>query len=134
MQPPGCAGGWEKGAHQRLLRDMDLGPIDPLNARRLEVEVDRLPLFGGAQLAVDTTLVSPLTRDGAAKPRAATMSGAFLELPRLRKEARYPELVGNQCRARLVVLAGEVGGRFSSETDQFFQASPTGRSVRCHSC
>ena len=57
-----------------FLHDMDLGPINPLDARRLVV--DGLPLFGGTQLAVDTTLVRPLTRDGAAKPRAATMSGA----------------------------------------------------------
>ena len=51
-----------------FLRDMDLGPINPLDARRLEVVVDGLPLFSGAQFAVDTTLVCPLTRDGAAKP------------------------------------------------------------------
>ena len=104
-----------------FLRDMDLGPINPLDARRLGVVVDGLALFGGAQLAVDTTLVCPLTRDGAAKPRAATMSGACPEVARRRKEARYPELVGNQGRARLVVLAGEVGGRFSSETAQFLR-------------
>ena len=67
------------------------------------------------------------------EPSAATMSGACLEVAR-RKEARYPELVGNQGRARLVVLAGEVGGRFSSETAQFLGTSPTRRSVRCHSC
>ena len=82
-----------------FLRDMDLGPINPLDARRLEVLVDGLPLFG---LAVDTTLACPLTRDGAAQPRAATMSGACLEVAR-RTEARYPELVANQGRARLVV-------------------------------
>ena len=59
-----------------FLRDMDSVSINPLDTRRLEVVVDGLPLFGGAQLAVDTTLVCPLTRDGAAKPRTATMSGA----------------------------------------------------------
>ena len=37
--------------------------------RGLEVVVDGLPLFQGAQLAVDTTLV-PLTREGAVKPRS----------------------------------------------------------------
>ena len=31
--------------------------------------VDGLPLFQGAQVAVDTTLVCPLTRTGEAKPR-----------------------------------------------------------------
>ena len=39
-----------------FLRDMDLGvPVG--DARRLEVVVDGLPVRGGAQLAVDTTLV-----------------------------------------------------------------------------
>ena len=32
--------------------------------KRVEVVVDGLPLFGGAQLAVDTTLVCALHRDG----------------------------------------------------------------------
>ena len=41
---------------------------------------------------------------------------------RTRKERRYPELVGDHGRARLVVLAGEIGGRFSSETAQFLNA------------
>ena len=99
-----------------FLRDMDLDPINPLDARRLEVVVDGLPMFGGS--SSQSTRRCP---DGAAKPRAATMSGAYLEVARRRKEARYPEFVGNQGRARLVVLAGEVGGRFSSETAQFLQ-------------
>ena len=38
---------------------------------------------------------------------------------RRRKERRHPELVGSRSRARLVVLAVEVGGRFSAETSSF---------------
>ena len=37
---------------------------------------DGLPLFHGAQLAVDTTMVSPLKRDGSTCPRSATVDGA----------------------------------------------------------
>ena len=55
--------------------------------------VDGLPLFQGAQLAVDTTLVCPLTRTGEAKPRTVTESGASLKVARRRKERRYQELV-----------------------------------------
>ena len=44
-----------------LVRDLDLGVVDQFDARRLKVVVDGLPLFQGAQLAVDTTLVCPLT-------------------------------------------------------------------------
>ena len=35
------------------------------------------------------------------------------------KEATYPELVGPRSRCRLVVLGGEVGGRWSAETRSF---------------
>ena len=38
---------------------------------------------------------------------------------RRRKERIYPELVGHRARARLVVLAGEVGGRWSHEVSTF---------------
>ena len=58
--------------------------------------VDGLLLLGGAELAVDTTLVCPLTREGEA--RAATVSGACLTVAKPRKEARYPELVGDHGR------------------------------------
>ena len=95
--------------------------MDQFDTRRLEVVVDGLPLFQGAQLAIDTTLVCPLTREGVAQPRTATVNGARLEVARRRKEARYPELAGDRGRARLVVLAGEVGGRFSDETAQFLR-------------
>ena len=104
-----------------FVRDMDLGAFNLYDTRRLEVVVNGLPLFGGAQLVVDTTLVGPLTREGEAKPRAATVSGACLAVARRRKETRYPELVGDQGRARLVVLAGEVGSRFSLETAHFLR-------------
>ena len=43
-----------------VVRDLDLAAPNVGDARRLEVVVDGLPLFGGAQLAVDTTLVSAL--------------------------------------------------------------------------
>ena len=42
-----------------------------------------------------------------------------LEAARQRKERTYPELVGAHCRARLVVIAIEVGGRWSDETRTF---------------
>ena len=39
---------------------MDLLPLRQVDNRRLEVVVDGLPLFRGAQLAIDTTMVSPV--------------------------------------------------------------------------
>ena len=47
-----------------LVRDLDLVPQGRQDARRLDVVAEGLPLFHGAQLAIDTTLVSPVRRDG----------------------------------------------------------------------
>ena len=56
---------------------------------------DGLPLFGGAQLEVDATLVSPLHCDRSPMPGADVANGAVLVAARRRKE---------RTRARLVVL------------------------------
>ena len=93
-----------------MVRDLDLLPMDRVDARRLEVVADGLPLFHGAQVALDTTLVSPLRRDGTPHARCAGEDGAALLRARRRKERAYPELSGEHGRARLVVLASEVGG------------------------
>ena len=102
-----------------FVRDLDLGVVARLDARRLEIVVDGLPLFGGAQLAIDTTLVSPVRQDGTPRRGAASRDGTALAEARRRKARTYPELDGQGGRARLLVLAGEVGGRWSSETSSF---------------
>ena len=102
-----------------MVLDLDMGIPLVGDARRLEVVVDGLPLFSGRQLAVDATLVGALHADGSARPRAANEDGAALVAARRRKERTYPELVRPGSRARLVVLAGEIGGRWSSETRTF---------------
>ena len=56
-----------------------------------------------------------LRRDGSARPRAADHDGAALEEARRRKERTCPGLSGDGERARLVVLAAEVGGMWSVE-------------------
>ena len=84
--------------------------------RRLEVVADGLLLFQGAQLAVDTTLVSTVRVDGAPRRQCAERDGAALEQARRTKERTYPELTGEHGRSRLVVLACESGGRWPEET------------------
>ena len=102
-----------------LIRDLDLGEFNAFDSRRVEVIADGLTLWQGAQLAIDTTL--PLRGDGSARPRAADHNGAALEAARRRKEAIYPELARGTEGGRLVVLAAEVGGRWSTETAQFLR-------------
>ena len=81
----------------------------------------------GAQLAIDTTLVFPPHRDGTARRGAASRPGLALEQARRRKEATYPELSGDDGRARLVVIAAETGGRWSNETAHFLRGLAKGK-------
>ena len=76
-----------------MVRDLDLPVPDAADGRRQEVVVDGLPLFGGSQLAVDTTLVCALRSDGTPHRGAAEADG----------------------RRRAV----EVGGRWSAEMRTF---------------
>ena len=95
-----------------FFRDLNLPGVSVADGRRLEVVANGLPLFHGEQLAVDTSLVSPLTRNGTARSDDALLTA------RGRKETTYPELLtGGRCR--LVVLALEVGGRWSQEAATF---------------
>ena len=75
-----------------------LAAPNPGDVRQLETAADGLPLFGGAQLAIDTTLISTLHCDGSARPGTADTDGAALVVARRRKERTYPELVGGACR------------------------------------
>ena len=102
----------------KLLRDLNVDGVGAGDGRRLEVIANGVPLCGGAQLAVDATLVCPLGRNGAAHPRTANEDGAQPRVARARKEAAYPELSGAR-RCRLVVLGLEVGGRWSQEALAF---------------
>ena len=64
------------------------------------------------------------------RPRAAHVDGVALTEARRRKER--DELVGLRSRAKLVVLAGEVGGRLSAETTMFLRLLAAAR-ARCES-
>ena len=92
---------------------MDLAAFDVMDSRRLEVVADGLTAFRGAQLAIDTTLVSALRRDGTARPGAATRAGVTWAAASRKRERTHPELTGEGSRTRLGVLATEVGGRWS---------------------
>ena len=100
-----------------LVRDLNVDPIRQ-DDRRIEVIANGLPLWGGAQLAVDTTLVSLLTAAGLPHRAAGGTAGAALLTARRAKERAYPELCGSG-RCRLTVVALELGGRWSTEAATF---------------
>ena len=103
-----------------FLRDMNVD-VPLADGRRIEVLANGLPLWQGAQAAVDTTLVSPVTRAGGAHPQADRVPGNALEQAAKRKRLHtYPELaVARRCK--LVVIALEVGGRFGPEAVAFLR-------------
>ena len=78
--------------------------------RRIEVIANGLPLWGGAQLAVDTTL------SGAARRHKWQCRGAALRIAWRAREHTYPELLRSY-RCWLVVLTMEAGGRWSPEAE-----------------
>ena len=111
---PGLPGGWRHCRGPRACSRPYNVVVGTLDDRRIEVIANGLPMWSGAQLPVDTTLVSPLT--AAARPRGRP--GAALAAARRAKERAYPELT-RATRCRLVVLGLEVGGRWSSEAATF---------------
>ena len=99
-----------------LLQDMNLPGISARDNRQLEVVANGLPLWGGAQLGVDATLVSPVRRDGQPQPHADDEDGAQLRVARQRKNRKYWELLSSGC-CRL--------GR---------EVEPRGPHLRAHAC
>ena len=94
-RPLGSAASARVTVNSRLA-DMNL-PVDRLDDRRLEV-VANGP--NGAQVAVDNTLVSPLSSSGEPCRHAGRVDGAALREARRRKERTYPELLRSQrCRS-----------------------------------
>ena len=102
------------------LMDLNIDNIQRQDDRRIEVIANRLPLWGGVQLAIDTTLVSPLTRASEPRSRASRYAGAAVQDARRAKERTHPELLQTR-RCKLVVLAIEVGGRWSQEATTFLR-------------
>ena len=115
-----CREGGARVATNVLLRDMNVD-VPLADSRRIEVLANGLPLWQGAQVAVDTTFVSPVSRDGSARAGADRVPGkAATDAGRRKRQATYPELLAAR-RCRLVVLAVEVGGRSGAELADFLR-------------
>ena len=107
-------------------------PVPVPDARRIEIVCNGLPLWHGAQLAVDTTCVSPVTRSGEPRPGADSQPGlALLHATRRKRRDTYAEL-SRSPRCHLVVFAVEVGGRSGSEPATFLRLLARARAARAH--
>ena len=92
------------------MRDLNVAPCRQ-DDRCIEVIANGLPLWGGVQVAVDSTLVSPLTAAGKPRREGRRAAGAALRHACRAKERTHPEIC-NSGRCRLVVLGIETGGRW----------------------
>ena len=101
----------------QMLRDLNV-VVPATDTRKIEVIANGLPLYGGKQVAIDTTVVSALTGRGVARGRTA---GQALREARRHKRNTYAEVEQSQ-RCKLVVIACEVGGRWSDESVSFLKA------------
>ena len=97
-----------------LVRDLNVA-VSRFDDRRIEVIANGLPLWNGAQIAVDTTIVSPLTAAGEPSRRDALLEA------RRRKEA-IPSFLPTRA-----VIGVEVGGRWGSEAASFRVPEPEPR-------
>ena len=114
--------GRDRARVARNVRVADMNIDVPVSdARCIEVVAHGPPLWHGAQLALDATIVSPVTRAGEPQPGADTRPGAAVHAAARRKRRQnYPELASAR-RARLVVIGVEVGGRFGAEAASFLR-------------
>ena len=126
-----CQEAGARVARNMRLADMNL-PLPVADARRIEIVCNGLPLWHGAQLAVDTTCVSPVTRSGEPRPGADSQPGLALQLATRRKRREtYPEL-SRSPRCRLVVFAVETGGRWGPEPTAFLRLLAHARAASAH--
>ena len=108
-----CREGGARVARNVRVADMNID-VPVSDARCIEVVAHGLPLWHGAQLALDATIVSPVTRAGEPQPGADTRPGAAVHAAARRKRRQtYPELASAR-RARLVVIGVEVGVQLAS--------------------
>ena len=88
------------------LRDMNVH-VRADDERCIEVLASGLPLFHGAQLAVDITLRCALTCGGDPRPGAARVDGIVCNTARAEKERTYRELTARDtCHTGSVSISG----------------------------
>ena len=89
-----------------VVRDLDFPVLNARDECMLEIVADGLPMFGGVQLAADTTLVPPMHFDRTPQWKTVHNDGVG-QLGTGKRRFTLSWLV--QARF-LVVLAGEIGG------------------------
>ena len=113
-----------------LLGEMNVA-VRAEDERRIEVLASGLPLFHGAQLAVDITFRSALACNGEPRPGAARVNGSVCKRARADKETKYTELLaGDRCASSSWPWKRGAGGvpKQSSSSEAYGRNHPHRRS------
>ncbi len=102
-----------------LVRDLNVPNVSLNDTRRIEVIADALPFHSGAQVALDATLVSPLSRTGEPRFHSDVVDGAVLEEARRKKEEDTYRDIASSGRCRFITCGMEVGGRWAHALQAF---------------
>jgi hypothetical protein len=113
-----CREGGARVQTNVFVRDLNLPGTRAQDGRRIEVIANGLPMYHGAQVAIDATIVSPVRADGQPIDGADTHDGAALRVARGRKFRQYRELTQSR-RCKLLVAGVEVGGRWDKAAYTF---------------
>ena len=100
---------------ERLIRNTFLRS-SPDDDRRMDIVVSGLSdVMGGTPLFIDVTCVSPLTGNGIARGRSATIDGHTVgEADRRNRNQDYPD-IERSSRAKLICAGVETFGRWSTQ-------------------
>ena len=106
---------------ERLLANTHM-TVPPGDQRRMDLVaapgIRGVGALRGVTVFADTTVVSPLTRNGAPRPRARNDNGASVEKAARKKHHTYADIDASDSAA-LIVLGSEVYGRWATETIKF---------------
>lgn len=108
-----CREGGARVRTNRRVRDLNVSGVPAWDNRRIEVVADGLPVCAGAQIALDATLVSPLSREGRPRLSSDTIDGAAVEDARRQKEEHTYRDIVSSGRCRFITCGMEIGGRFA---------------------
>ena len=111
----------EDGARVRFnkfVRNLNVPVVSIQNQRRLEVIAEGLFLYRIKQIAIDTTLVSPLSSEGVPRLQSNLYDVAAIQDVVRRKRQVYSDVFAAR-RCHLLVAAIETDGRWNDEFSGF---------------
>ena len=113
-----CREGGARVQTNVFLRELNIEGVRSQDGRRIEVVANGLPVYHGAQVAIDATIVSPIRGDGRPVDGDGQSEGAALRKARQRKCRTYRVLIRSR-RCKLLVAGAETGGRWDVEAYKF---------------